>query len=95
MIDDSGKRVEKRISFNGSTEQSVDLLVASVHEKVKTWGIAGDRLYWRPKLVLSDVPGGLQRCKDLEILLSNSGIEILRHQEEPIVKRLPPISSFK
>ena len=95
MIDDSGKRVEKRISFNGSTEQSVDLLVASVHEKVKTWGIAGDRLYWRPKLVLSDVPGGLQRCKDLEILLSNSGIEILRHKEEPIVKRLPPISSFK
>ena len=45
---------------------------------MRTWGIAGRGLYWKPILKLYVHPGGELRAKDLEALLDRSGLEVQR-----------------
>jgi hypothetical protein len=91
LLDDSGRRVEARIPIGPRTADAVDPLVKAVHARVAEWGIAGDRMYWRPELVLSETPDGHGRRADLERLLADSGLDTRVPTEPPAVRPLPPV----
>jgi len=86
-----GGRVESRIPIGTHTVDSVDLVVREVHATVGRWGLAGDRMYWKPELVLSATPEGAGRREDLEKLLADSGIDTRRSEVKDKVRNLPPV----
>ena len=95
LFDDSGRRVVYRIPFMGPTDQSIDSLVLAIRRRVDSWGLAGDRLYWKPELVLTETEDGGGRREDVQVLLANSGIETRQKQDSDVVKRLPPAQPTK
>ncbi|MCE9629967.1 MAG: hypothetical protein K8S94_04500, partial [Planctomycetia bacterium] len=86
-----GGRVESRIPIGTHTDDSIDPLVREVHAAVGRWGLAGDRMYWKPELVLVATPDGVTRRDDLERLLADSGIDTRRNEAREKVKNLPPV----
>jgi hypothetical protein len=87
-----GGRVMARVPIHGATADAVDPLVREVHATVGSWGIAGDRMYWRPELVLSSTPDGTARLTDLEHLLTDSGLDTRRATlPRETVRPLPPV----
>ncbi|MFM7243827.1 MAG: hypothetical protein ACKO40_06575 [Planctomycetaceae bacterium] len=86
-----GGRVQSRIPIGTHTVDSVDLLVREVHATVGRWGLAGERMYWRPELVLSATADGAGRREDLEKLLADSGIDTRRSEVKDKVRNLPPV----
>ena len=91
LIDDSGRRVETRIPLPGDTAEAVDPLVRAVHARVNAWGIAGERMYWKPQLVLFETSDGRSRREDLERLLAESGIETRSSDGRDEIRPLPPV----
>jgi hypothetical protein len=91
LLDDSGRRVETRIPVSGDTAAAIDPLVAAVHARVNGWGIAGDRMYWKPQLVLSETADGRSRREDLERLLADSGLDTRSNDGRDVIRPLPPI----
>ena len=91
LLDESGRRVAERIPLFGPTVDSVDLLVEAVRRRVTSWGIAGDRLYWKPELVLTETTDGASRRQDLQQLLVGSGLDTRLRQQTDEVERLPPV----
>ena len=87
----SGGRVATRIPVTGETVEAVDPLVREVHATVTGWGMAGDRMYWKPELVLSATADGDGRRADLEQLLTDSGLDTRRAEQADTVQRLPPV----
>lgn len=91
VLGDRG-RVVARVPIHGATADAIDLLVREVHATVASWGIAGDRMYWRPELVLSSTPDGTARLADLEQLLADSGLDTRRATlPRETVRPLPPV----
>jgi len=87
-----GGRVVARVPIGGQTADSVDPLVRHVHTTVGSWGMAGDRMYWRPELVLTATDDGAERLADLEQLLADSGLDTRRATgARERVRRLPPV----
>ncbi|MEM8866368.1 MAG: hypothetical protein AAGF31_12555, partial [Planctomycetota bacterium] len=68
------------VMLNGPTGASLDEFVARVKERVRSWGIAGQGLYWRPVLKLNVAPDGVDRAQDLSRLLRRSGIDVTFEQ---------------
>jgi hypothetical protein len=91
IFDDSGLRLESRIPVGTRTEDAVDPLVRAIHERVGRWGLAGERMYWRPELVLSETVDGGSRRADLERLLVDSGLDTRRDRPDTQVRSLPPV----
>lgn len=91
VYDDSGRAVVNRIPLGPDTAEAIDPLVKAVHRRVSGWGLAGDRMYWNPQLVLSETADGRSRREDIERLLADSGLETRRKGEEDAVRRLPPV----
>lgn len=91
LLDDAGRRVETRIAVSGDTSEAIDPLVAAIHKRVDTWGLAGDRMYWKPQLVLSETPDGRSRREDLERLLADSGIDTRSRDIRDSIRPLPPV----
>ncbi len=92
ILDDAGRRIQTRVPIDGDTAAAIDPFVGALHTKVKGWGLAGDRMYWRPELVLSATTDGQSRRDDLERLLADSGIDVRpRDAKEERVESLPPI----
>lgn len=85
-------RVERRVRIDGDTINAVDPLVREVHATVGGWGMAGDRMYWKPELVLAATPDGVGRRDDLEALLTDSGLDTRRSGAGEQVRRLPPVN---
>ncbi len=67
---------DKQIVFSGKTEDAVDTLVAQIWDHVKTWGLAGRGMYWKPVLSVHVAPDGAARFNELKQLLANSGLEL-------------------
>ena len=86
-----GGRVTSRIPIGTHTSAAVDPLVREVHATVGGWGMAGDRMYWRPELVLSATPDGTGRRDELEKLLADSGLDTRRPESRDPVRPLPPV----
>ena len=91
LFDDAGRRVVVRIPLFTRTIDSVDALVAAVRRRVDSWGIAGDRLYWKPELILCETPDGSGRRADLQQLLAGSGLNTRLKQRSDDVERLPAV----
>jgi len=91
IFDDGGTRVETRIPIGTRTADAVDPLVQAVHGRVGRWGLAGERMYWRPQLVLSETVDGRSRREDLERLLADSGLDTRRASADEQVRPLPPV----
>jgi hypothetical protein len=91
IYDDARRRVVERVPIAGATELAVDPLVRHVQERVTSWGIAGERMYWRPQLLLAETPDGLGRRQDLERLLDGSGLDT--RIRAPEVAPLPSVRS--
>lgn len=81
ILDGSRRQVVKRVPLGARTADAVDHLISAVREYVDSWGIAGDRMYWNPRLVLSATPQGTGRRADLEALLAGSGLITVRRDE--------------
>ena len=87
----SGGRVAARVPIPGRTADAVDPLVREVHTAVGGWGMAGDRMYWKPELVLTATPDGVARRDELERLLADSGLDTRRADDGDAVRSLPPV----
>ena len=59
----------------GRTEEALDEFVSAMWDHMKSWGIAGNGLYWRPVLTVETGPDGARRAAELKALLEGSGIE--------------------
>jgi len=91
ILADGSRRVETRVAVPGATVESVDALVEALREKVGRWGLAGDRMYWKPQLVLSAAAGGAGRRDDLCRLLVDSGLETTTDTRGDEIRSLPPV----
>jgi hypothetical protein len=91
MLDEAGRRVETRIPVTGDTAEAIDPLVAAIHARVGRWGIAGDRMYWKPQLVLSQTADGRSRREELERLLADSGLDTRSSDVRDDIRPLPPV----
>jgi hypothetical protein len=78
ILPDSGNADPQVVMFGSRTEDSVDKLVAGVWAHTKGWGIAGRQMYWKPSLVLELGPSGEGRFTELQALMANSGLEVIR-----------------
>ena len=87
----SGGRVTARVAIPSRTADAIDPLVREVHAVVGDWGMAGERMYWKPELVLSATPDGVRRRDELEQLLADSGLDTRRADQGDAVRRLPPV----
>jgi hypothetical protein len=91
LLDESGRRVQVKIPVGGDTAEAIDPLVQAIHKRVSGWGIAGERMYWKPQLVLSATPDGQSRRGDLERLLADSGIDTRSEGADDQIRDLPPV----
>ncbi|MFN6191390.1 MAG: hypothetical protein ACK54F_05490 [Planctomycetia bacterium] len=91
LLDESGRRVQVKIPVGGDTAEAIDPLVQAIHKRVAGWGIAGERMYWKPQLVLSATPDGQSRREDLERLLADSGIDTRSQRPDDEIRDLPPV----
>jgi hypothetical protein len=91
LLDESGRRVQVKIPVGGETAAAIDPLVQAIHKRVAGWGIAGERMYWKPQLVLSATPDGQSRRDDLEWLLADSGIDTRSERPDDEIRDLPPV----
>ena len=91
ILDDGGRRVETRIHLGSDTAEAIDPLVKAIHHRVAEWGLAGERMYWKPQLILSATPDGQSRREDLERLLADSGLETKSGGQDNAIRNLPPI----
>lgn len=89
VLDSGRRRVVKRVPLGPRTADAVDPLIGAVREHVDSWGLAGDRMYWNPRLVLSATPDGSGRRDDLEALLAGSGLVTVRRNDDAVAG-LPP-----
>jgi hypothetical protein len=91
ILDDGGRRVRSRIPLDGDTAAAIDPLVKAVHARVAEWGLAGERMYWKPQLVLSATADGRSRRDDLERLLADSGLDTRHSGHQDEIRSLPPV----
>ena len=64
------------ISLDQPLEQISDQFVAALKTRFEEWGLAGNRLYWRPVLQLHVGPEAGQTANRLVRLLKNSGVDV-------------------
>jgi len=90
ILPESGTGGGKEIVLGERTQDSVDEFVSSVWQHMKTWGIAGKGLYWRPTLVVDVDPAAAERYAELKTLLTDSGLEVReREKKTPAAQARP------
>ena len=78
LIPSDPRKQTDAIEFDGPTESAIEHFVSTVWKHMRSWGIAGRGLYWKPVLNLYVHPGGEHRAAELEALLHRSGLEFER-----------------
>jgi hypothetical protein len=78
IVSDSGEVAGKAIPFGTRTEDAVDGFISAVWEHMKTWGIGGRGMYWRPILRIEVTPDAEFRYVELKALLDSSGLIVER-----------------
>jgi hypothetical protein len=92
VLSERGDRPKQRvIPIDVNTAESIEPLVGAVWERINSWGIAGEGMYWRPVLMVTIAADGRSRYDDLEAMLYGSGLEVRSKQVMPTAsKSLPP-----
>jgi hypothetical protein len=78
IMPDAEGVASQAIPLGARTEDVVDELVSAVWEHMKTWGIAGRGMHWRPILRIEVTPDAEFRYGELKTLLDNSGLIVER-----------------
>jgi hypothetical protein len=66
------------IAISGSTHSAIDPLVSAIWKRMESWGIAGPGVYWKPELHVMVAPEAEFRFRELEALMKESGIPVVR-----------------
>ncbi|QDV74406.1 hypothetical protein [Botrimarina mediterranea] len=64
------------IQFDGATTGQINDLIAVLKQHADTWGMAGDGMYWEPRLVLNVAGNGADRAEDVRCLLEAAGVKV-------------------
>ncbi|HXT61291.1 MAG TPA: hypothetical protein VN699_21800 [Pirellulales bacterium] len=81
------RRGFKVIELGEHSEDGVRELVTSVWDRIDTWGVAGQGMYWRPELIMEVEPGGERRFNELKSLMADSGLDVRgRPRQGPVIK---------
>jgi hypothetical protein len=78
ILPDDPKADRKLVPLGERIEDSIDDFVSAVWEHMKTWGIAGRGMYWRPILRVEVTPDAEFRFEEFKTLLDNSGLMVER-----------------
>lgn len=70
----------KSIPLTSGSETAVPVLVEQVWKHIDAWGIAGVNSFWKPVLNVYVAPNADGRFRELESLLSGSGLDLRRVQ---------------
>lgn len=82
VVPERGLGGRQEVTLDGPTVESVDEFVSAVRLYMdKSWGMAGNRMYWKPILKIDVAPGAENRFEDLKNLLDDSGLEVVRRGE--------------
>ncbi|MGL4594624.1 MAG: hypothetical protein ACRCUY_07850 [Thermoguttaceae bacterium] len=76
-----GSMETRVVPIINSKELAVDQLVKQIWEFMDSWGSAGDKMYWRPVLQVTVIPGGEKRFQELQQMLRGSGLVIEERRE--------------
>jgi hypothetical protein len=71
-----GVAAGKVIPMPDGPEAAIGPFMSAVWERLDAWGIAGNRMYWRPILEVHVAPGGERVFQELSVLLDGSGLNI-------------------
>ena len=77
----------QRIEFAGPTAVQINQVVAALKSHAESWGIAGQGMYWEPRLVLNVTSGGQGRAAELTRLLEAAGLKV---QAKPVATAAKP-----
>ncbi|MDR2755632.1 MAG: hypothetical protein LBC20_07985 [Planctomycetaceae bacterium] len=80
LVPQTGLLGVRVIPITNSVYEATDKLVTVIWEFMDSWGIAGEKMYWRPVLQVKVLPGGEQRFQELKSLLQNSGVVIVNSE---------------
>ncbi|MBN1395732.1 MAG: hypothetical protein JW959_11980 [Pirellulales bacterium] len=76
VLAENDRSAERVVPLDETVESSIDAVISAVWDRIEGWGIAGQRMYWRPVLKVHVAPGG-ERCFDeLKALLDGSGLTV-------------------
>jgi hypothetical protein len=78
LLPDRGRGGNPVVVMASETESSIDDVVSAIWDRMGQWGMAGRGMYWRPVLHVRVAAGGEQRFSDLQVLLQNSGLDVVR-----------------
>ncbi len=80
LLADKTNEPPVEVPLRERTVESIDSLTSAVHDRIKSWGLAGRGMYWRPQLILAVGMSGEGRYSDLEALLADSGFDVKRRR---------------
>lgn len=64
------------VNFAGRTTDQINELIGVLKTHADSWGIAGDGMYWDPRMTLSVTPAGTQRADEVRQLLEAAGFQV-------------------
>lgn len=64
------------IQFDGATTSRINDVIGVLKKHADTWGMAGDGMYWDPRLVLNVSGDGVDRADDVRRLLEAAGVKV-------------------
>lgn len=64
------------VNFTGATSAQINELLAVLKRQADSWGIAGDGMYWDPRLVLNVADDGSHRADDVRRMLEAAGVKV-------------------
>jgi len=76
LVPEKGLDQTRVFTLQEGLVSAVDRLIESVNEYMKSWGIAGNGMYWRPVLTVRTAPDAAPVFRRMQILLQDSGLEI-------------------
>jgi hypothetical protein len=89
ILPESSNQMPKQVPLAAKAQDSMDEFVSDVWTHMKSWGIAGKGLYWRPTLLVDVKPGAADRYAEVKALLEDSGLDV--HERQPHTAAKPPI----
>jgi hypothetical protein len=78
IMPEPGRGGSPMVVMASGSDSTIDDLVSAIWDRMSRWGMAGRGMYWRPVLHVRVTEGGEQRFSDLQVLLQNSGLDVVR-----------------
>ncbi|HEY2892932.1 MAG TPA: hypothetical protein VGJ16_01920 [Pirellulales bacterium] len=87
ILPEAQNEPRREVRLGANTQESMDELVSTVSQHMKSWGVAGLGIYWRPTLWVDVKPGAADRYADMKALLAESGLDVRERQPRPTATR--------